>query len=178
MTKIREEIGTVRPDRFYVWTWRPKEYWKFKNQQEKLLYKKHFCSVPYFTRFHAKRTLVIYLGVDVLSDIHIIKGKNLIKMGITQFPKVFRNKIFFKGKPKSVPRFITPPEYLVDKHRRRYYRIRMYRAIRLGRNNFNNFYALSLYGYRESLDIQYRREKRHKLHQIILQDLQKAERGE
>lgn len=171
MTKIRETFGIVNPKYYYVWTWRPKKYWRYVSQKEKRLYKKHFCSTPYFTRFHAKRTLVIYFGVDVLGDIHIIKGKNLIKMGITHFQHKWGRHIFFKGEPKMTPRFITPPEYLVDKHRRRYYRIRMYRAFRLGRNNFNNFYALALYGYNEGLDIQYRKQKRYKLRQAIRESL-------
>lgn len=171
MTRIRETYGIVNPNYYYVWTWRPKEYWKYASQKEKRLYKKHFCSTPYFTRFHAKRTLTIYFGADVLGYIHIIKGKTLIKMGVTHFQKKWGRHIFFKGKPKITPRFITPPEYLVDKHRRRYYRTRMYRAIRLGRKNFNNFYALALYGYNEGLDIQYRKQKRYQLRQAIIQSL-------
>ena len=171
MTKIKEEYGTVRKDRYYVWTWRPKEYWKYEHQQEKRLYKKHFCAVPFFTSYHAKRTLTIYFGVDVLGYIHIIRGKKLLKMGITQFQSKYGKHIFFKGKPHLIPRFITPPEYLVDKHRRRYYRIRMYRAIGLGRKNFNNFYATALYGYREAISADYRRKKRTELVQALLQDL-------
>lgn len=171
MTKIRETYGIVNPNYYYVWTWRPKEYWKYEHQGKSRLYKKHFCSTPYFTRFHARRTLSIFFGVDVLGYIHIIKGKNLIKMGITHFHRKYGRHIFYKGKPHMTPRFITPPEYLVDKHRRRYYHTRMYRAIRLGRRNFNNFYALALYGYNEGLDIRYRKEKRYQLRKSILQSL-------
>lgn len=181
MVKLKEQrtYGVIEPDLYYVWTFKPRKNPNARQYiTERSLYKKHYLRIPFFTRFHAKRTLTIALGNKVLSYIHIVRGKSLIKKGITYLGRDSNWNRIFLGNKKSpkLKQFIIPPEYIYDRHRRRYYRVRLYRAKRLGKENFDNFYAMSLYGYRPGFTKNYTRFKRYKAIGAVLQELR--ENGE
>ncbi|WP_032357397.1 hypothetical protein, partial [Escherichia coli] len=116
------------------------------------------------------------LGVDANLYIHTIKGKNLIKQGITDLPKKGHQSIFFKGKPTKIRRFIFPAEARMDKHRRRHFVVRMNKIYKKhGRRAFNRAYQIALYGYRDEFSPEYRKQKRLQVHSAILQEIQQAE---
>ena len=170
MVKLKESNnGPIRPDRYYIWTWRPDTTNKIVT--EKKLYRKHLTGIPYFTRHQVKVTLVYLYGVDVLQYIHIISGRKL-KKGSTKF--------WFKGKFVKARKFIMPDEYHIDKHRRRRFMVQMHRVFKSkGKKEFNERYSIKLYGQRQGISPKYTRQKRLQINLAILQDLQQAEsRGE
>jgi hypothetical protein len=185
MVKLARDNRKIYPDLIYVWTWRPDEYWGWTKYQyateskyrtEKLLYKKHICGLGFFSRYHVRRTITLLLGVDANLYIHTIKGKNLIKQGITDLPKKGHQSIFFKGKPTKIRRFIFPAEARMDKHRRRHFVVRMNKIYKKhGRRAFNKAYQIALYGYRDEFSPEYRKQKRLQVHSAILQEIQQAE---
>ena len=146
------------------WGWTKYQYaTESKYRTEKLLYKKHICGLGFFSRYHARRTITLLLGVDTNLYIHTIKGKNLIKQGITDLPKKGHQSIFFKGKPTKIRRFIFPAEARMDKHRRRHFVVRMNKIYKKhGRRAFNRAYQIALYGYRDEshLNIESKRDYR------------------
>lgn len=169
----KRDTLNVQPDKYYIWTWRPKEYWHLSGI--KANYKKQYCAQPFYTRYHAKKTAVLHFGVDALADIRVISGRSLIKQGITQFPQTkLRLKAFIKGVPRGVPPWIMSPEHRFDKFVRKDFRRAMARAAKMGRKAFNYFYAMSLYGYTQLLDKKYLAAKRRKVEYEILCDLQKT----
>lgn len=168
----------IDPNLYYVWTYKPRRNPNARQYiTERSLYRKHYLRIAFFTRYHAKRTLVLTIGTKVLSYMHIVRGKSLIKKGITFIPESPNYDRIWLGKKRSkrIKQFVTPPEYLFDRHRRRYYRVRLHRAWRIGKKNFDNFYALSLYGYREGFTKGYTRWKRRSLRRVLLQEIQEAE---
>lgn len=170
---IGRDLYHVQADRYYIWTWRPKSYWKRPGVMA--AYKKHICAQPFYTRYHAKRTAVAHLGVDALLYIRVVSGRYLIKQGITCFPyKRLKLRVFFKGKPRGMPPWVIPPEYKYLKYKRVKFREALYRKAKKGRKQFNEFYAWSLYGYVEILDKKYLAKKRRKQAYEILQDLQRT----
>lgn len=185
MVKLARDNRKIYTDLIYVWTWRPDEYWGWTKYQyateskyrtEKLLYKKHICGLGFFSRYHARRTITLLLGVDANLYIHTIKGKNLIKQGITDLPKKGHQSIFFKGKLIKIRRFIFPAEARMDKHRRRHFVVRMNKIYKKhGRRAFNRAYQIALYGYRDEFSPEYRKQKRLQVHSAILQEIQQAE---
>lgn len=186
MVKLREGNNEpIRPDRYYIWTWRPDTTNKYIT--EKSLYRKHLTGIPYFTRHHVKVTLVYLYGVDVLQYIHIISGRKLIKQGIRELSdmngkllKKGSTKFWFKGKFVKARKFIMPDEYHIDKHRRRRFMVQMHRVFKSkGKKEFNERYSIKLYGQRQGISPKYTRQKRLQINLAILQDLQQAEsRGE
>lgn len=185
MVRLARNNQTIYPELVYVWTWRPDEYWGWTKYQyaedhkyrtEKLLYKKHICGIGFFSRYHARRTITLLLGVDANSYIHMIRGKRLINQGITKIPKKGSSSIFFKDKPVQIRRFIFPPEAKMDKHRRRHFIVRMNNIFkRHGRRKFNQAYQIALYGYRDGFSPEHTRRKRLQVYSAILQETQENE---
>lgn len=149
MVKIKRDKRFVWPDRYYIWTYYPEKFRKsiYITSKSKL-YAKHYTCIPFFTRTHAKHVAVFYHGKVALHYIHIISGKRLIKQGITSFMiKKYRDACFIKGQVRYLRPWAYPPEYRYDKHRRRYYIIRMNRAFAQGgRKKFNEEYLRFNYG--------------------------------
>lgn len=174
--KVYRDNTIIYPDLYYVWTWRPNKYWKNHNKiTEYSLYKKHICGVGFYSRYHAKHVLVNTYGVDVLAYIHVIKGKRLIKYGITTVPKKYSEKIFFKNGTRKVRRWIYPQEYGLDSHRRRHFIVYMVRTAEdQGVKAFNKKYKRYFYGYRSSFPKSYYNYKRNKVTNTLVQEICKA----
>lgn len=182
MVKLKESSREpIRPDRYYIWTWRPDTTNKYITKLK--LYRKHLTGIPYFTRYQIRKTLVYMYGVDVLADIHIISGRKLLKMGIKHLSdmngpllKHGSTKFYFKGKLVKARKFIIPDEYKVDKHRRRRFMVQMHRVFKSkGKKAFDKRYATKLYGQREGISHRYIRKKRIQIRLAMLQDIQEAE---
>lgn len=170
---IGRDTYNVQKDKYYIWTWRPKSYWKRPGVMA--AYKKHVSAQPFYTRYHAKRTAVAHLGVDALAYIRVVSGRYLLKRGITCFPyKRLKYRVFYKGKPRGMPPWVMPPEYRFGRNPRKCFRELLARKAKKGRKEFNEFYAFALYGYVESLDKKYLAKERRKVRDQILQDLQKT----
>lgn len=171
--RLARDLVNVQADRYYIWTWRPRKYWH-KNGW-KANYQKHYCCQPFYTRYHAKKTAVLHIGVDALSYIHIVSGRHLLKQGYTKFAQVWcKSRVFIKDKPMGMPPWIFPPEYRFDKHRRYMFRYQMRNSFKRGRKYFNETYAFSLYGYTQNLDKKYLAKQRLKENNKILRELQKT----
>lgn len=174
MARIKEDITIVNPKRYYIWTWLPDRYWYYGGPYRK--YHKHYCANPYFTRYHAKKTAILHLGVDALRYIRVASGRSMIKEGITHLPLHKRTrwltKVFYKDYPKAVPFCIIPPEYAFDKHKRRRWRLLLHKYAKRGRKQFNYFYALNLYGYTQSFSKEHMHMQRRKHYAQFLQDIQ------
>lgn len=135
--------GEVKPNFYYIWTYWTSRYQKrSKALTEKSFYMKKICGIGYFTRYHAKHVAVKMYGVDVLAYIHIIKGRNLIKQGITSLPINRRlNCIDYKGKLVRLRRWYFPEEYRVTIHRKGLFAKQLAAAWRrYGRKGFNQRY--------------------------------------
>lgn len=176
MVKVKESsIDPIRKDRFYIWTWVPKKY---KRRTKKWLYLKHLTGVPYFTRKHVKITLTAIYGVDVLAYIHIISGKKLIEQGIyhisdvNPYPKG-STKFWFKGRFVKAKKFLIPPEYKLDKHRRRHFIVMMFQTLRRhGKKEFDKKYQLKLIGQRKGISSHYIHKKRLQIRATLLPYIQ------
>lgn len=180
MVRIKESsIDPIRRNRFYIWTWVPKTY---KRRTKKWLYLKHLTGVPYFTRKHIKTTLVAIYGVDVLAYIHIISGDKLIEQGIyhisdvNPYPKG-STKFWYKGHLVKAKKFLIPPEYKLDKHRRRHFIVMMFNTLkRHGKKAFDRKYAEKLIGQRKGISSKYIYKKRLQIRNTILPYLQEIAR--
>lgn len=174
--KVYRDNTVIYPDLYYLWTWRPDKYWKRnKSITIKSLYKKHICGIGYYSRYHAKHVCTELLGVDALLEIHVIKGKRLIKQGITTIPKNYSEYIFFKGDPRKLRRWIYPQEFRYDSHRRRHFIVYLVRSAEdQGVKAFNKKYKRYLYGYRKSFSSTYFRYKRNKVTFTLVQEICKA----
>lgn len=173
MARIKEDKTIVNPKRYYIWTWRPKKYWNKPGAMAN--YKKHYCYQPYFTRYHAKKTAILHLGVDALQYIRVISGKALIKEGITHFKNQrsdWNSRVFIKGYLRGLPFCIIPPEYKFDKHRRRRWRLKLFSYAKQGRKVFNYHYALNLYGYTQNFSKKYLHSQRRRHYHEFLQEIQ------
>lgn len=171
--KVYRDNTVIYPDLYYIWTWRPDKYWKLHDRiTEHSLYKKHICGIGFYSRYHAKHVLTELLGVDVLMDIHIIRGKRLLKQGITTVPKNYSDKIFFKGEPRLIKRWIYPPEFRYDSHRRRHFIVYLVRSAEdHGIKAFNAKYKRYFYGYRQSFPWWYYKQKKRKIIRTLVQEI-------
>lgn len=151
MVKIKRDKRFVWPDRYYIWTYYPKKYRKSIGRISKdKLYAKHFTCFPYFSRQHAKHVACFYHGKVALKYIHIVSGKRLLHWGWSTFNKESKSRqqaCFIKGQVRYLRHWAYPPEYRYDKHRRRYYIVRLNRAFKQGgKKKFNQTYWELNYG--------------------------------
>lgn len=180
MVRVKESsIDPIRKDRFYIWTWVPKNY---KRRTKKWVYQKHLTGVPYFTRKHVKITLTYIYGVDVLAYIHIISGSKLIEQGvyhisdINPYPKD-STKFWFKGRLVKARKWVIPPEYKLDKHRRRHFIVMMFNTLRKhGKKEFDRKYKTKLIGQRKGISSHYIHKKRLQIRNTLIPYLQEIAR--
>ena len=167
MVKIKESAyDPIRPDRYYIWTWHPKASSKYKTK--KSLYKKHITTIPFYTRKHIRITMKYYFKDKVARSIHIISGRKLIKMGITQ-PGPWCEFFYYKGYPIKARKFFIPDNYKMTSHSRRKFLVSMYLAFtKHGKKYFNEKYQTMLYGQRRGIDTLYIREKRLELYKSFI----------
>lgn len=69
--------------------------------------------------------MVYKLGVDSLSEVKIVSGKKLLKEGIEFLPKAALKQVWYKNKLWNIKKWIFPPDYAYNKHRRRRFSTRM-----------------------------------------------------
>ena len=152
--KYLDNPRKILPNMYYVW-----QYYNHKDRKtisvvtEQKLYKKHICAVPYFTRYHAKDILLNKFGTTI-SDCHIIKGKRLIRQGITEIdgPKKRLFSVRHKGGWYKVRRFRYPIEWRLFPNARSF-KISMYNYFfNHTRKEFDDHYKSIYIGERYGLD--------------------------
>lgn len=126
--------------------------------------------------------MVAIYGVDVLAYIHIISGDKLIEQGIyhisdvNPYPKG-STKFWYKGHLVKAKKFLIPPEYKLDKHRRRHFIVMMFNTLRRhGKKAFDRKYAEKLIGQRKGISSKYIHKKRLQIRNTILPYLQEIAR--
>lgn len=171
----------VYPDLYYIWTYRPKELWKnFYKQTERCLYKKHICGIGFYSRFHARHIVSLMLSKKALLYIHIVRGDKLIKEGIKTLPKFYNDRIFVndphtKYGDRKLRRWIYPPEFNYDKHRRRHFIIYLVRSAEdKGPRAFDKKYKKYFNGYRESVTVRNYLKKKRQIYFQFLQDYRES----
>lgn len=145
------EKGKIYPNYYYIWCYYTPKFWKLCTRITELnMYRKKICGIPYLSRYHAKHVAVTMFGIDILKVIHVTKGNKIIKQGITELPKKVRNFVIFHDKWVMLRRWIYPPEYQYNKHRRRKFIVNLvsYSTRYKSRKRFNNHYKKMFYGVR------------------------------
>ena len=176
-TKLYENsFQPIRPDRYYVWTWVPKEY---EGRTRKHFYPKHLTGVPYYSSEHLKITLKLYYGRKVLDVIHIISGKQLLKEGVYGLDLNLTrasSKFWYRGKLRRAYRFYYPPEYRFNKYEKHLFMKRLTDTFtKYGKEAFNQEYKFSLIGQREGFSPKLNSRKRAKIRDLIIPHLQTLE---
>lgn len=174
--RLKEDITYILPDRYYICTYMPK--WAYKNSylvsEDKFL-KKHITGVPFFSRYHIRKNLSYFFSPDIAKSVDIVKGDKLIKQGITKVPVKRFYIFYYQNKSKSIkgmPRFIMPPEYSYDKHRRRRYNLIMTRIyLQYGSRKFDYRYQLELYGFKGNFSREYLAKENSKILSTLSQTL-------
>ncbi len=187
MVRIKESsMEPIKKDRYYFWTWVPLKTKSPKKRTEKYYFRKHLTGIPYYTKYQIKRTLVEMYGWDVVSEIHIISGRKLLKQGIhfawemdpvNKSTRFRTTKFWLKGELVKARKFVIPDNYRIDKHRRRHFMVKMHQTFRkYGKKRFNEEYAKLLYGSRAGVSKRYLNKKRYKIRDTLIQELQEAQR--
>lgn len=174
MVKLARDPHIVWKDRYYIWTYKPIKR-ENKRYTQRSLYPKFITPIPYLSRLHIKHVIVYSFGPKILTQIHIISGKRLIKQGITylKWGKYQYNCFYLKDRMVHVKKWAYPPEDKRDAHRRRKYIIRLCRAAeRMNRVEFNRYYKLQNYGYNYSgFSRYYLRNQYNKVRDAIAQEI-------
>lgn len=167
----------VYPDLYYIWTYRPQELWKnFYKHTEKCLYKKHICGIGFYSRYHAKHIVKHLISREATRYIHIVKGSELINEGITTLPKKYNDRIFVNDPhtqygDRKIRRWIYPPEFNYDKHRRRHFILYLVRSAEdKGPRAFDKKYKKYFNGYRKSVTVENYLKKKRQIYYGFLQD--------
>lgn len=174
--RLLEDITYIRPDRYYICTYLPK--WAYKNSylvsSDKFL-KKHITGVPFFSRYHIRKNLSYFFNPKIAQSVDIIRGDKLIHQGITRVPKKRFYTFYYENRRKNIkgmPRFIMPPEYSYDKHRRRRYTLILTRTyLQYGSKQFDYRYQLELYGFTGNLSKEYLAQENRKIYNTLTQTL-------
>lgn len=165
----------VYPDLYYIWTYMPVELCKsFFRHTEKYMYRKHICGIGFYSRFHARHIVSLMISKKALLYIHIIRGDKLIKDGITKLPKRYNDRIFVnspytKYGDRKVRRWIYPPEFRYDSHRRRHFILYLVRSAEdKGPKAFDKKYKKYFNGYRESITVRSYLWRRRRIYKNFL----------
>lgn len=163
----------IRPNRFYVWTWIPKNY---LSKADKYFYPKHLTGIPYFTKEQIALTYKLTFGTHVLKKIRVIRGRELIQQGVyTPWdvnPNGGHSRFWYKGELIPAPRIYLPIECKNLYHTREL----LYKAYKKHRRNgFNRLYKKILAGQRVGISPYFQRKKRRQISNVILQNLSKVD---
>lgn len=171
----------IYPDLYYVWTYMPPELYKdFYKQTPGKLYKKHICGIGFYSRLHARHVIGNTISKKALLYIHIVRGSSLIKNGITEIPKKYHDRIFVNSPytqygDRKIRKWIYPPEFNYDNHRRRHFILYLVRSAETkGPRAFNQKYKRYFNGYRESITVRNYLKKRRKIFHALVQELREA----
>lgn len=168
----------VYKDLYYVWTYRPPELWKnFYKHTEKSMYKRHICGIGFYSRFHARHIISNLINKKALLYTHIVRGDKLIKEGITNLPKFYNDRIFVndphtKYGNRKLRRWIYPPEFNYDKHRRRHFILYLVKSAEdKGPKAFDLKYKKYFNGFRKSVTLKnYLKKKREIYYKFLVQE--------
>ena len=175
MVKIAENPQIIHKDRYYLWSYIPDSTGRYSRVTKTLLFRKHICGIPFYTRLHAKRMMVYKLGVDSLSEVKIVSGKKLLKEGIEFLPKAALKQVWYKNKLWNIKKWIFPPDYAYNKHRRRRFSTRMIHILKkYGKKRFNQELIRAYYGYRIGFKFSYKNLKRYQINSALVPEICKA----
>lgn len=175
MVRLKESLRVINPKRYYLWSYIPnRKRNEIISPSRKSLYQKKICGVPFYTTLHARRMMYYQLGLDSFSEIHIIRGRKLIKEGITYLDDRKPNTIWFKGRLYHIKKWITPADYMLNKHRRRRFRVKMFTTFeKYGKKKFNQELIRIYYGYRPGTTTIHKNFNRFKAYLSILPQVAK-----
>lgn len=176
MVKLAESQRIINPKRYYLWSYIPNlKKNEIISDTKKFLYQKRICGVPFYTTLHARRMMYYQMGLDSFSEVHIIRGRKLIREGITYLDYKEPNVVWFKGRLWHVKKWITPPDYMLNKHRRRRFRVKMFSIFeKYGKKRFNKELVRIYYGYRPGTTTSHKNFNRFKAYLSILPQVAKA----
>lgn len=192
--KIARDLNKIYSWAVYCWSYHTTYSYRYcRSKTEVSLYKKKYCQIPYYSRIHAKHVLTTLYGVDALRDVHFISGRKLKKeLKSKNFPyqkyptevlfgeNGIRKEVFIKRRNQyeirqryfgQMKRYIFPPEYMYDKHRRRHFTIALYVKRKKGITKFNKWYKQQFYGYRQSISKKHLIDKRKEVYDALLQEV-------
>lgn len=193
MVKLKRDINKVYPKAIYAWSYHTQySYRHIKAVTEKSFYKKKYCQIPFYSRIHAKHVLVTLYGVDALKYVHFISGKKLRSKGMKVFKqqkypyevyfgeKGIKTEIYVRSRKRyeihnifwgSLKKYIYPPEFIYDKHRRRYFAVLLQRKRKQGITKFNKWYKEQFYGNRQGISRKHLQLKRKEINDALLQEI-------
>ena len=169
----------VYPDLYYIWTYVPQSLYK-AHDTEAALYKKHYCGIGFYSRFHARHMVALSINKKALLYIHIIRGDKLIREGITTLPKAYNDRIFVnspytKYGDRKIRKWRYPPEFNYDKHRRRHFILYLVRSAEdHGWRAFDYKYKKYFNGYRESVSVRGYLRKKRRIYYKFLKSYRKS----
>lgn len=156
----------------------PQALYKAKTT-EGALYKKHYCGIGFYSRFHARHIVAITISKKALLYIHVVRGDKLIKEGITTFNKAYNDRIFVnspftKYGDRKLRRWRYPPEFNYDKHRRRHFILYLVKSAEdRGWRAFDSKYKKYFNGYRDSVTVRGYLKKRRRIYCKFLRSYRK-----
>ena len=193
MVKLKRDVDKVHSKAIYAWSYHTKHSYRYcLSVTEKSFYKKKYCQIPFYSRIHAKHVLISMYGVDALKYVHFISGKKLRAQGIKVFKQQkypyevlfgengIKAEIYNNLRKRyeirrtywgSLKRYIFPPEFIYDKHRRRYFAVLLHRKRRQGITKFNKWYKEQFYGNRIGISKKYLKSKRKEVNDALLQEI-------
>ncbi len=193
MVKLKRDKDKVYSKAVYAWSYNtPHSYRFFNSRTEKSFYKKKYCQIPFYSRVHAKHVLVTLYGVDALKYVHFVSGKELRSQGMKVFKqqkypyqinfgeKGIRIERYIKSRDKydrshvyygSLKKYIYPPEFIYDKHRRRYFAVLLQRKRKQGITKFNKWYKEQFYGSRSGISRKHLKLQRKEVNDALLQEI-------
>lgn len=175
MVKLKESTRIINPKRYYLWSYVPNRKSTEKiSPSRRFLYPIKVCGVPFYTTLHARRMMYYQLGLESFSEIHIIRGRKLIKGGITYLDDKKPGTIWFKGKLHRIKKWVTPADYMLNKHRRRRFRVKMFTTFeKYGKKRFNQELIRVYYGYRPGTTAKHKNFNRFKAYLSIIPQVAK-----
>lgn len=178
MVRLAENQRVINPNRYYLWSYVPDNQ-AMRNTHitpsGKFLYKKRICGVPFYTTLHARRMLYYQLGLESFSEVHIVKGRKLIKEGIKYLDYKQVNIVWYHNKIRHIRKWVTPMDYMLNKHRRRKFRVQMYNYFtKYGKKRFNEELVRIYYGYRPGTTSKHKKFNRFKAYISIIPQVAKA----
>ena len=170
----------IYPELYYLWTYKSTEDTSFF-KENKRDYPKHLCGVGFYSIYHAKHVISYYYNKDVLSKIHIIKGSKLISKGITLLNdnKYNRVYLYIEGYIPDpyikIRRWVYPPEFGTDKHRRRKFIISLTQTFdKKGVEAFNKKYKSYFNGFKKRISPSTAYRKGDQIRRDFVQEFRKA----
>ena len=198
MVKLKKDICKVYPNAIYAWSYHTEYSYRYCNSRtENSFYKKQYCQIPFYSRVHAKHVLITMYGVDALKHVHFVSGKKLRSEGMKIFKhQKYPHQVIFGKEGIRIERYIKstksyekvtiywgplkkyiyPPEFIYDKHRRRYFAVLLQRKRKQGILKFNKWYRSQFYGNRDGVSKKQIQINRIRVRESLLQEMPSLKR--